>query len=332
MPAVFTPLPANHYLPFIVRHSEVHQLLSQGPPRRLWALIKQIYPTKYKDESDDPTNWPFWQLERWLFKVDRHEASDRVWVTKARACISRRSEPLWEKLKNALGVPPELEISDDEFSDDDEELEAVVGTLHGMHVTTNPKDSVKLPTSVLPVPAVDGDQNAKGEPTSAPMEEDEPLQDEYDDIGPTGLVMEAIYPSAAPQPTPQSPSKGDGLGFNTANSMDVIGEEEEDEEKAEKNEKAGIKLVTENLQNTSAGRPPSAIREDMDPTRMVGITFVSHSKHVPLKEYINQDKDSDSALESPLFPTNFASLSQAPLSARLVSLQILLWNGILTTC
>lgn len=305
-PAVFTPLPANHYLPFIVRHSEVHQLLSQGPPRKLWALIKQIYPTKYKEESDDPTKWPFWQLERWMFKVDRHEASDRVWVAKARACISRRSEPLWEKLKNALGVPPELEITDDEFSED-EDLEAVVGSIPGMHIAS--KEAIKLPTSVLPVPAVEAKQGT--EAASVPMGEEEIIQDEYSDMGPTGLVMEAIYPTAASQAIPQSPPKREGEEFGF-NSMDVIGEEEEDEEKAGG---TGIKLITENLQDTTAVKHPSG-REtpvEMDPSRMVGITFVSRSKHVPLKDYISQD--SDSALESPIFPTNFASLS-SPISAR----------------
>lgn len=74
-----------------------------------------------------------------MFKVDRDEANDRVWVTKARACISCRSEPLWEKLKNSLGVPPELELSNDESSDE-EDLEAAMDSMVGLDVPW--KDSI----------------------------------------------------------------------------------------------------------------------------------------------------------------------------------------------
>lgn len=49
-------------------------------------------------------------MERWLTKVDRDEADDVEWIAKARACIIARSEPIWERVKGALGVPPELDI------------------------------------------------------------------------------------------------------------------------------------------------------------------------------------------------------------------------------
>ena len=53
-----------------------------------------------------------------MFKVDRHEANDRLWVLKVRKCISTRSEALWEKLKDTLGVSPEL---DEEKETEEEE-------------------------------------------------------------------------------------------------------------------------------------------------------------------------------------------------------------------
>ncbi|KAG8756902.1 hypothetical protein FRC14_002541 [Serendipita sp. 396] len=299
-PAVFTPLPANHYLPFIVRSSEVQQLLSQGPPRRLWALIKQIYPTNLKEESDDPTKWPFWQLERWMFKVDRHEASDRVWVRKARACISRRSETLWEKLKNALGVPYELELDGDEDSDDENaiDLDDVVGGVSDINIGTPAKSSVS-PQRAKPTPD-------EGKESEVVAEEDD-VPDEFIDMGPTGLVMEAIYPSAAPQSpvtSHGSPSKHDeGLG-----GMEIIGEEEEEEE-----EKTGAGPAAKGKSEAEAKQQDEENKQnELDPSRMVGITFISHSKYVPLQQYIEKGEASDgeAIVDSPLFPTSFASLSE----------------------
>lgn len=310
-PAVFTPLPTNHYLPFIVRPNEVQQLLSQGPPRRLWALIKQIYPTNLVEESEDPTKWPFSQLERWMFKVDRHEASDRVWVANARACISRRSETLWEKLKNALGVPPELDISGDEDSDDDE-MEVLSGSVVGLGLTGK---ALPQPTTI-PMDIA----GAKPDPEGAPDKDE--IDDEFADMGPTGLVMEAIYPSAASVSPPQSkssPSRRDVEGF--AGSMDVIGEEEEEEGAA-----SAPKLKIDNLTPSQKDIPSETegSTTEMDPGRMVGITFVSHSKYVPLKQYLDREEaDGEAIAESPLFPSSFASLSSPGALARCVEYDFL---------
>lgn len=312
-PAVFTPLPANHYLPFIVRPSEVQQLLSQGPPRRLWALIKQIYPTNLVEESEDPTKWPFSQLERWMFKVDRHEASDRIWVTNARTCISRRSETLWEKLKNALGVPPELELSDDEFSDDDD-MEVLSGSVSGLGL------SGKALPQPHTAPVEIGEDKPKAEDTSNV----DNVDDEFANIGPTGLVMEAIYPSAAPVSPPQhksSPSKGGSDGF--AGGMDAIGEEEEEEGEDKPGAVSAPKLKTDNLTpNETQGESKPT---EMDPSRMVGITFVSHSKYVPLKQYMDREEsDGEAIVDSPLFPGSFASLSSPSALSRYVKYILLI--------
>jgi len=57
----------------------------------------------------DPSTWNYAQLETWLTKTTRDESPDIEWVQKARACIKHRSELMWEKVKAALGVPPELD-------------------------------------------------------------------------------------------------------------------------------------------------------------------------------------------------------------------------------
>jgi hypothetical protein len=199
-PAVFNPLPSSHYLPFIVRSSEVTQLLTQGPPRRLWALIKQIYPQTLTEDSNDPTKWPFSQLERWMFKVDRHEANDRLWVLKARKCISTRSEALWEKLKNALGVSPELD--EDEETEEEEKLDV--------------KDFGKghKPEGES---AVDDDGSDRLEELAEPISA----------LGMTGLLMEPIYPNSSnPPPIPPLPGSEEE---QAAGAMEVIGEEDEEE-------------------------------------------------------------------------------------------------------
>jgi len=67
----------------------------------------------------DPKSWTHAQLEYWFRRVDRDVASDEEWAIKARACVHSHSELLWERIKGALGVPPELDISEEEMEEDD---------------------------------------------------------------------------------------------------------------------------------------------------------------------------------------------------------------------
>lgn len=242
-----------------------------------------------------------------MFKVDRHEASDRVWVTKARACISRRSEPLWEKLKNALGVPPELELSDDEESGD-EDLEAVSHSMTGLNIGGKPSDANSNALGIAG--AQEGEKEQK-------EDDDDDEIDEYGEMGPTGLVLEAIYPAAAaannsPDALKSSPSKNNEL----IGGMEIIGEEEEDEDKSAA---GGIKLKTDDLKQ--GGDEPAPLGEkvtELDPTRMVGITFVSHSRHIPLQQFVEKEAESDgeAVIDSPLFPRSFATLPSPTALAR----------------
>ncbi|KZP21103.1 hypothetical protein FIBSPDRAFT_931919 [Athelia psychrophila] len=79
----------------------------------------------------EPTAWTYEQLLAWLTQVPREGApgagaDDALWVRRARQCIMGRSELIWERVKGALGVPPELdqdvehEQETDEFTDDEE--------------------------------------------------------------------------------------------------------------------------------------------------------------------------------------------------------------------
>lgn len=120
----FTPLPPDVYLPFIDRPSEVTALLSTPPTAKLFSLLAQTFPQRGSEtegrEEDvftvNPSSWTFELLRVWLATVDRAAANDSLWVRKARKCILAHSELIWERLKGALGVPPELELEEDEHN------------------------------------------------------------------------------------------------------------------------------------------------------------------------------------------------------------------------
>lgn len=126
-PASFTALPDEFFLPFIDRAAEVSSLFSGPPSAKLLTLLEQTFATSpvsspmSQSESTspsldvfavDPKRWTFSQLEHWLKNIDRDQAPDPYWVASARRCVLAHSELIWERLKGALGVPPELDESD----------------------------------------------------------------------------------------------------------------------------------------------------------------------------------------------------------------------------
>ncbi|KAH7920376.1 hypothetical protein BV22DRAFT_1050375 [Leucogyrophana mollusca] len=123
-PPSFTPLPADIYLPFIDRPAEVSTLLSTPPTLKLFSLLAQTFPKAPATDpvfSDDPSTWPFSTLRTWLTSVDRITADDALWVRNARRCVLAHSELIWERIKGALGVPPELELEEEEWDEMEEE-------------------------------------------------------------------------------------------------------------------------------------------------------------------------------------------------------------------
>lgn len=115
----FTAIPDDVFLPFVDRTEEVRALFtSPQPGARLLALLAQTFPSKSVTESlvidesvfgTDPRQWSFAQLEYWVKQVDRDVAPDDVWVGLIRRCVLYRSELIWERIKGALGAPPELD-------------------------------------------------------------------------------------------------------------------------------------------------------------------------------------------------------------------------------
>ena len=124
-PISFTPLPDSIYLPFVDRPGEVAQLMTTPPSAKLFGLLAQVYSADARKPTGtesvetllakDPRQWSYADLEYWLKNVDRDAVSDVQWVMKARACIIAKSEPLWERVKGALGVPHELDVDEEEL-------------------------------------------------------------------------------------------------------------------------------------------------------------------------------------------------------------------------
>ncbi|KAJ3917818.1 hypothetical protein F5877DRAFT_67905 [Lentinula edodes] len=147
-PATFTPLHPSVYLPFIDRSAEVKALIESTPTRKLFALLKQTFPrqdslpptghlvvanpdpesksspsdsptrsifspTPGVDIPIDPTTWTYDSLIAFIVNTSRDQEPDTIWVAKIRRCILSHSELIWERVKGALGVPPELDVDFD---------------------------------------------------------------------------------------------------------------------------------------------------------------------------------------------------------------------------
>ncbi|KAF5377794.1 hypothetical protein D9757_008090 [Collybiopsis confluens] len=141
-PATFTPLHPSVYLPFVNRAEEVKALIESTPTRKLFALLKQTFPkdlgeahlvTANPDIStpppasssgnllpattmsvpNDPTSWSYDHLILYLTFSLREDEPDAIWAMKVRKCVISHSELIWERVKGALGVPPELDMNFD---------------------------------------------------------------------------------------------------------------------------------------------------------------------------------------------------------------------------
>ncbi|KIM44629.1 hypothetical protein M413DRAFT_25086 [Hebeloma cylindrosporum] len=83
VPATFTPLPDDIYLPFIERPAEIAALISSPPDVKLFSPLAQTFSSKLPGQPSDP-------------------------------------KLIWERIKGALGIPPELDIEYDVLDDDQE--------------------------------------------------------------------------------------------------------------------------------------------------------------------------------------------------------------------
>lgn len=319
-PVSFTPLPDSIYLPFIERPSEVAALISQQPSAKLFALLSQTFPAYARTPAtesppsiipsveSDPKSWSYAELENWLKKVDRDEADDIVWVRKARECVLAHSELIWERIKGALGVPPELNVDDTELPPHMQRALALAGAKAAARAARRAEGNEG------------GDLDADVFEPDSPMEQPEELP-------PTSVVSElevedviSVEPVIATPIPPPSTSADQGMS-----SLQEVREEEEDEnldtlegENAlssshlEEPEVHGLRFSTSpsapsvslgSVMN-SAGTSPSSARS---------FSFVGGRGISPASRF---DEGYDPMRERgpgrPLFPTSFAQLSLEP--------------------
>lgn len=354
-PVSFTSLPDSIYLPFIERPAEVTQLITQPPTNKLFALLAQTFPSpsspspstspsEYTSSTvppppldSDSKHWTFQQLVSWLRNVDRDVADDIIWIRKARACILEHSELIWERIRGALGVPPELNVDDDEL-----EWQMEDDTAPGAIDIPRPK----CLESALNAPVFEPDSPiTPSAPYSSAVVH---TPSSFDDVDPLSSSVEelsvepVIATSASPNPPPT----------NSTSLQEVLEEDEEEEAggddggnakdpnhlDAEGPEVVGLRFSTSpsvsiagnspvmspvgtlsrsSSLGRSAGRPglpPSIIRKvgggmpNSPPIRGIGRSSSFSSA--------SGDEGYDANFERgpgrPLFPSNFAQLNMAP--------------------
>ncbi|CDO69632.1 hypothetical protein BN946_scf184851.g20 [Trametes cinnabarina] len=290
-PVSFTPLPDSIYLPFIDRPGEVAALIQSQQNARLFALLQQTFPPDARapmgsdydasNASPDPKDWTFADLEYWLKKVDRDVADDTTWVRKARRCIMSHSELIWERVKGALGVPPELDVEEE-----------------GLELP---------PAEPLTVESLD----------SSVFLPDSPIVPQG---GPAGLDAQSvgeeimIEPVFANQTPPQAATEpAGGLGSSLSDLREEDENEGDDGEKDDEDlpEIQGIRITT------SPTAPASLSTQPMTMSPMVGIGSPAFRQPIGMPGSSNdRDMPYDVLRERgpghPLFPSNFTQLSLSP--------------------
>ena len=266
----FTPLPDDVYLPFLDRPAEVSALISTPPTAKLFTLLIQAFPLNARQPDDkvtladfaekDPKSWTHPQLEYWFRHVDRDVASDEEWATKARACVHSHSELLWERIKGALGVPPEIDVSSEEEIEEDDTggLDASTEFILSPIDTTRKvdfslasdspihgyadvfEDDFDPPISIEPVFATDRNASPSGDPqvglgdiSEAAEEEAENAEETTNPPQPTqeevvhGLRISTCFSSPASHghisstlASPVATGGGGGAGINTSSNLE----------------------------------------------------------------------------------------------------------------
>jgi hypothetical protein len=245
------------YLPFLDRPSEVAALISSPPDVKLFALLAQTFPIRDRKghpaaQPDhlprDPTTWTYHDLIYHLTKIDRDVASDFLWSIAARKCILSHSELIWERLKGALGIPPELDVEyefleDDQASPEGSEYGGPQGERDDKWeeaVLDSPvimKTSTELPSLNTSSPTANHDHGERKHPIPRDFAYPESLSSSSDyDSTHIQISIEPLVASSDltnPNPPPSSLPAGEGLGL-----VDIAedAEEDDDDDEVTKNE------------------------------------------------------------------------------------------------
>lgn len=336
-PVSFTPLPDDVYLPFVDRPVEVASLISTSPTAKLFALLSQTFPpdarapasavpdAKVPSANDDSKQWTYAELENWFKKVPREEVDDATWVRKARQCVLPRSELIWERLKGAFGIPPELD-TDEPYPPEDPLAAYIQATRSPIAIPQGPP-RVGLNSQMLDMdvfepdsPVVSASMSGSGIIHAPPS----PISSDLE------LSIEPVLPSAPPPPSAVDPTTGSNM-----TSLHEV--REEDEEDAD----AGLEAPS-SLAKSLGGTSPvpsdvQGLRISMSSSQpayspvlgphSAGAGSLTSGASVgrgmsvspsPRRLSVSSDREGvyDALNERgpghPLFPSNFAHLSNAP--------------------
>lgn len=279
--ATFTPLPDDIYLPFIHRADEVSQLISTPPTVKLFSLLRQAFSNPSDDDRTtplgDPAQWSNPQLLHHLTKVDRDVCSDADWVFAARKCIMSHSELIWERVKTALGVPPELDVEDDEefptaFEDDDSAIvdSPLVGRVD--HFSANL--ARRLAQEPGPGPDTSVDVNALDDAAPhVPHASQSPELSGHEEAEDDHLTFEPLLSnSSASIPTPVS--LGGGLGDIAEGAEDEV---EEETDKGEEDDLINPSQIQGLRISTGCKSPDESVISSPVVTRPSGVRSSSFS-------------------------------------------------------
>ncbi|KAI1793504.1 hypothetical protein LXA43DRAFT_971848 [Ganoderma leucocontextum] len=284
-PISFTPLPDSVYLPFINRPEEVAALIETQPNLRLFALLQQTFPldarasmgSQYEASktSSDPKEWAYADLEYWLKRVDRHVAEDAQWVRKSRRCVISHSELIWERVKGALGVPPELDVTQED----------------GDAPSEPPVTSESL--------------------ESSPFEPDSPVASDRTGSE-SELVIEPVFANQTP-PVMMEPSGGLGSSLGDLREEDETeGAEEKGEQEQEIQ---GLRIITSSSAPgfvRDHAMPPVQNSSPLVQPKFASSSSSSSSSKGTDEKDMAYDMLRERGPGLPLFPSNFSQLSLSP--------------------
>lgn len=312
-PVSFRPLPDDVYLPFIDRPGEVATLIATQPSSKLFALLSQTFPPDARASASanpsaatpsidsDPTKWTYAELENWLRKVPREEVEDAVWVRKARKCILPRSELIWERIKGALGIPPELDTDEPE----EDPLQAYLPPPIPIPSRHLPLTSNMLDSDVFEPDSPDVAANA---PPSHPLVVD---VDAPDSPGMSELELSIEPVLAAPPPPPSTVDPTTGANMTSLHELREEDEEEqEDGNKSTESSVAGGSAEVHGLRISTSASVPS-YSPDIGP-HSFGAGRGASPSPVRLENEGAYDALNERGPGHPLFPSSFAHLSIGP--------------------
>jgi hypothetical protein len=342
----FTAIPDDVYLPFVDRAHEVRALFtSPQPGARLLALLAQTFQPQSASGSPvtgdavfetDPRQWSFAQLEYWVKQIDRDIAPDEVWVGLIRRCVLYRSELIWERIKGALGAPPELDP--DGFEEDPFTIDKPV-------VFKNLKSDLSSDFAARFTESPSPDLDIEPQPTPDHVSESNVSASAGDSPVATLLSIEPVLMTTSPVAEHDHPPTRLGGHRMHDISEDVRGEssENEDEGPAEPASSSSPREIIQGLRISTGPSSLGLFATESGPivpalSRTLSVSSVTQQQPIPIPgepssvprrrwSYAASSASSEAydvvgerGPGNPLFPTSFARLALGPtLTAKYVS-------------